>query len=239
MRSVVVVVVLAFASACTSEKSGAEYGEELFSSRTGLSFSSMNSFSCADCHITTAAAPAGDDRIVPGYSLYGAAARERFWGGQAHGLQDAVDACLVYFMRGGELDPASDKGKALYEYLLSITPAGSPTATLPMTVVENIQPIPLGDATRGAGLYDRACGYCHGDIHTGAGNILLREVVLPEIAMEYDELFPGVPKGLVVIELTRHGRFFDVGGSMPFFSAELLSDADLGDILAYLGLPAE
>jgi thiosulfate dehydrogenase len=38
----------------------------------------------------------------------------------------------------------------------------------------------------------------------------------------------------------RHGKFYNVGGNMPLFSLEALSDAQLGDILAYLegfGLP--
>jgi thiosulfate dehydrogenase len=106
-----------------------------------------------------------------------------------------------------------------------------------MTVVENVTAIPLGDATRGAELYRRACQYCHGEVHTGAGNILDRKVILPEATDEYDTIFKGVPHGLVVTEVVRHGRFFGVGGSMPFMTTELLSDADLGDILAFLGLP--
>jgi thiosulfate dehydrogenase len=223
--------------ACGSEKSGAEYGEELFGTSSAFSDSSMNTLACDDCHRTTALPAAGDDRIVPGATLYGTVARERWWGGQSLSLADAVDTCIVYFMKGQPLDRESDKGRALYAYLESITPAGSPTETLPMTVPENVAAIPLGDATRGKDLYRRACAYCHGDVHTGDGNILDRKVILPEVSEEYDTLFPGVPHGLVAIELVRHGRFFGVGGSMPFLTTELLTDAQLGDILAFLGLP--
>jgi thiosulfate dehydrogenase len=237
VRRLLVSMVLLALAACESEQSGVDYGAELFGRRDGLSASDMNAFSCADCHRTTAAPEAGDDRIVPGAPLYGVAARERWWGGQALSLLEAVDTCVVYFMRGQPLDPESDKARALHEYLDSITPPGSPTDVLPMTVVENIQPIPLGDPTRGAELYRRACRYCHGDVHTGAGNILTRKVILPDVAKDYDRLFPNVPHGLVVTEVTRHGRFFGVGGTMPFFTTELLSDEQLGDILAFLGLP--
>ena len=38
----------------------------------------------------------------------------------------------------------------------------------------------------------------------------------------------------VVIEKVRHGKFFNVGGNMPLFSLEAMSDAQLGDVLAYL-----
>ena len=42
----------------------------------------MNTLACDDCHRTTAEPAAGDDRIVPGATLYGTVARERWWGGQ-------------------------------------------------------------------------------------------------------------------------------------------------------------
>ncbi len=231
------IAALALLAACSGEKTGVQYGEELFGSSDGFSASPMNPFSCADCHRTSAEPEAGDDRIVPGAPLFGVAARQRWWGGQSLSLADAVDTCVVYFMRGQPLDETSDKARALHEYLQSITPAGSPTDVLPMTVVENVKAIPLGDVTRGADLYRRACQYCHGDVHTGDGNILKRKVILPDVANDYNRLFPNVPHGLVVTEVTRHGRFFGVGGTMPFFTTELLSDEQLGDILAYLGLP--
>jgi thiosulfate dehydrogenase len=233
----VALAVLVALAACGSEKTGAEYGAELFHDKTGFSASTMNDFSCADCHRTTAEPEAGDDRIVPGATLYGVAARKRWWGGQSISLEDAVNTCVVYFLRGQPLDPESDRARALHEYLESITPEGSPTDVVPMTVVENITAIPLGDATRGADLYRRSCQFCHGDIHTGKGNILQRKVLLPEVANDYDRLFPNVPHGLVVTEAVRHGRFFGIGGAMPFLTTELMSDAELGDVLAYLGLP--
>jgi thiosulfate dehydrogenase len=114
---------------------------------------------------------------------------------------------------------------------------------LPVTIVENIQPIPLGDATAGEAVYDGACRRCHGEAVTGAGNILDAlddDYVLPSYATEnYPVDFPGVAPGLVVIEKIRHGRFFDIGGSMAPFSTETLTDADIGDLLAFLGLPSE
>ena len=59
---------------------------------------------------------------------------------------------------------------------------------------------------------------------------------MPEVFNDYDLLFPGVPKQLVVIEKVRHGQFFGVGGNMPLYSLEALSDEDLGALLAFLGL---
>ena len=62
------------------------------------------------------------------------------------------------------------------------------------------------------------------------------EVNLPGVTADYPEDFPGVEPSLVVIEKVRHGRFFDIGGEMPLFSQEALSDEDLGALLAYLEL---
>jgi hypothetical protein len=38
----------------------------------------------------------------------------------------------------------------------------------------------------------------------------------------------------VLAEKARHGRYFSISGTMPFFCIERLSDAELADILAYL-----
>jgi thiosulfate dehydrogenase len=239
-RRGLVVVALAVAVGligCASERAAADYGQELFSDPSGLTPSRVNTFSCATCHHVQS--PPEDDRLLPGHDLVGVAARERYWGGQTIRLKDAVDACLVYFMRGTALDEKSDEARALYEYLAALSPPGSPSATRPMTVVENIVAIPPGDAGRGDDLYRRACANCHGDVHTAKGSILERTIVLPEVTGDYDRLFPGVPKGLVVTEVVRHGRFFDVGTTMAHYSLEVLSDAQLGDILAFLGTPTQ
>lgn len=230
-------VALATTSACTTERDAVEYGREVFSSTDALVRTDLNAFSCADCHAVTAEPP--DDLIRPGATLYGAVGRERYWGGQVLTLSEAVDACVVNFMHGQPLDHAGEAPRALYEYLVSISPPGAPTATLPMTVVENILPLFPGDAARGEPLYRRACAYCHGAKDTGAGQILRKPILLPNIADEYATIFPGTPPGLVFTEITRHGRFFNVGGSMPFFSLETLTDDELADILAYLGVASD
>jgi thiosulfate dehydrogenase len=220
------------------EKSAAEAGGERFRQNKGYTESNLNRTSCATCH------EVGPDEDTegyrkPAYGLDGVVARERWWGGSELHLLDAVNQCVVWFMRGDALDPDSDPAKQLYEYLESITPDGASSDILPMTIVENIAPLPLGDAARGQALYDLHCQFCHGDLHTGSGNHGISDFILPESTSDYDEFFPGVPKGLIVIEKTRHGRFFNVGGVMPFYSLERLSDDEISDILALLELPAE
>lgn len=46
----------------------------------------------------------------------------------------------------------------------------------------------------------------------------------------------GYETGVVVVEKVRHGVFFNIGGTMPPSSLEVLSDEDLGALLAYLGI---
>jgi thiosulfate dehydrogenase len=213
--------------------SAADFGEELFQD-SRLSESRFNRFSCATCHSTTAAPEAG--RINAGYSLHDSAFRPSWWGGYETRLLDAVNFCYVSFMRGvSPLAPEDPKSRALYEYLVSISPNPDAPA-LPFTVVKDIADVPRGDAGRGAEVYRAACQTCHGEPHTGRNRISDQASVLPEVVNEYEALFPGVPKQEVVIEKVRHGQFFGVGGNMPLYSREALSDADLGALLAFLGL---
>jgi len=222
------------AAACGGgEISGAERGEEIFDSAS-LSPSSLNVFACSTCH----SAEEGDDVSggAPGYRLFGAVNRPRFWGEEFDSVREAVDACLLYFMKGDALDPEDEDFHALYEYLVSISPGDGPSEPLPFTVVENVVDVVRGNPARGEEVYEVACRGCHGAAFGAEGSILRTEVDLPAITEDYVVLFPGIDPSLVVIEKVRHGRFFNIGGEMPLFSQEALSDADLGALLSYLEL---
>jgi len=221
------------AAGCGGTSSAKDFGEELFQDAR-LSESQFNSFSCATCHSTTATQEPG--RIHAGYTLHDSAFRPSWWGGYETNLLDAVNFCYVNFMRGvSPLTPEDAKSRALYEYLAGISPSQQAPA-LPFTVVKDIQDVPRGSTGRGAEVYRAACQTCHGETHTGQGRLTQQASILPEVTNEYGQLFPGVPKQLVVIEKVRHGQFFGVGGSMPLYSREALSDEDLGALLAFLGL---
>lgn len=220
------------AAGCGGPTSAADFGEELFQD-SRLSESDFNSFSCATCHATTATPEPG--LIHSGYSLHNSAFRPSWWGGYETNLLDAVNFCYVNFMRGiSPLTPEEPKARALYEYLVQISPDRQ-APPLPFTVVKDIDDVPRGDTSRGAEVYRAACQTCHGETHTGKERLTQLAPILPEIADSYGQLFPGVPKQLVIIEKVRHGQFFGVGGSMPLYSREALSDEDLGALLAFLG----
>jgi thiosulfate dehydrogenase len=224
-----------FVSGCQKDEptgpiAAVERGEQLFRD-PGFSTSSFNAFACSTCHASDPA----DNTIHPGYSLVDGAFRTSYWGGYEPRLIDAVSFCLVFFMRGDPLEPDDPSGRALYEYLASLSPEGpEPLAPVrPLTVALNIREIDRGDPVRGAEVWDQACHVCHGEPHTGRGRISDDASIVPEDSMEFaDEV--GYPIDQVITEKIRHGQFFGVGGNMPLFSLETLSDEDIGALLAYI-----
>jgi thiosulfate dehydrogenase len=57
--------------------------------------------------------------------------------------------------------------------------------------------------------------------------------VIPE---DTEKVFPASQVRAVVVEKIRHGKFFNIGGIMPLYSAEAITDQEIADILAYIGL---
>lgn len=223
---------LALAGACQPD-AAVDVGRQLFSDPR-LSRSEFNVVSCATCHDDGRAE--AEASLLSGASLVDSVFRPSWWGGAAPTLKDAVDHCLVFFMREQPLEPTAPASRALYEYLLSISPSRS-AAALPMTVVENVTDLPRGDPTRGERVYAAACASCHGDAFTGAGRPSELFSIVPDDSVGFAE-DSGFPLSVVIIEKVRHGAFFGIGGTMPPFSLESLSDEDLGALLGYL-VPVE
>lgn len=225
-------------------QSAVERGEAVFAS-PALSASPSNPFSCATCHATGRDAPAAADlsaRRHPGFPLGDTTLRSKYWCGDQTSLLDAVNLCLVEFMRGEPLPPENEDGRALFAYLQSLAGAdagtGAGTGPLPprsCTIVRSIDDtylgsLPKGDPARGAPLYQAACGFCHGDKDTGQGRLSDRIVAIPQETITLH----GAEAPAVLIEKVRHGKFFGIAGNMPPYPLESLSDAELADITAYL-----
>jgi thiosulfate dehydrogenase len=212
----------------------AEQRGQALASDPRLSPSPSNVFACTSCH---AVSDGPDPRLLPGYSLRGALNRPSFWGGDLHYDLDAVNQCLVDFMRGTTLTADDPDGRALLAYLQTLAPAATPPEpALPCTVVRNIDStylaqMPVGDATRGASLYPLACGNCHGSLHTGDGRIGPYVSLIPDATLSS---FGAAQAPAVIIEKARHGRYFGISGAMPFFCTEVLNDGQLSDLVAYL-----
>lgn len=204
-------------------------GATLFRS-TALSPSSLNVFSCAACHETQTRSTL----IKPGAPLAGSPQRPSFWGGQENDLLRSINDCRNDFMdASAPLEATDPEADALYTYLLSLAP-GDPHP-VPFTVVTSIGDVPRGDADRGAAVYTLACATCHGSLHDGLGRLDSRIPILPEQTLAQHASYSPAGQRLVFIEKVRHGGFLGYGGDMPPFSLEVLSDADLSDLLEALG----
>jgi thiosulfate dehydrogenase len=228
MRALVLACSLVAGAAC-QPTNAVDAGAALFADPR-LSTSDFNAVSGATCHDIDD--DDDDGRIVPGHPLRDAVFRPTWWGGNALSLKDAVDHCLVFFMREAPLEATSPQSRALYEYLLS-TSTTRPAAALPLSIVENVASLPRGDPRRGAEVYDLACKSCHGDAFTGIGRLNDLISVVPDDSVSFAEE-SGFPLSVVIIEKVRHGPFFGVGGTMPPFSTERLSDEDLSALIGFL-----
>ena len=225
---VVFVVALALSSAC-GPTSAVDAGRQLFGDPR-FSGDDFNAFSCATCHDDGGGE--GEARLFAGHSLVDSVNRPTWWGGHIVSLKDAVDNCAFFFMREQPMDATEPRARAIYEYLLSISP--SPTApALPLTTVENVTRVPRGDPVRGERVYAAACQTCHGARGSGDGRLTELASVVPDDSVDF-AADSGFPLETVIVEKVRHGAFFSIGGTMPPFSNEALSDDDLGALIAFL-----
>lgn len=221
--------------ACSAKQEDpVQRGRELFSS-TALSPSSLNAYSCASCHDTQ---PATVLRR-PGANLAGATLRSSFWGGQENDLLRSLNACRNYFMLANEPLAASDEdAEALFAFLKSLEPGDS--KPVPFSLVKIIDdPLARGDVEKGREVYSTACATCHGATHTGVGRISARVSILPEDTLVEHAQYSARVQRLIFIEKIRHGRFYGYGGEMPPFSLEVLADADVSDVLEFLGITGQ
>lgn len=218
------------------QASAEEHGKALFSDPT-LTGTAANSYSCASCHALN---PATSGPILPGAPLAGVTRRPSYWGGTEVELLRSLNHCLYYFMLENAPVAATDeRAEALYAYLDALPSTQADEQPWPFTIVTTIEPLPLGDASKGKVGYERACQSCHGALKTGEGRIVPRAPVLPDQTLAEHPIgqYTDEERRLVFIQKTRHGGFLGYGGQMPPFSTELLSDEELSDLLAFMGVP--
>jgi thiosulfate dehydrogenase len=211
-----------------------ERGEMLFTSHKA-SPNKSNRFACATCHFDIP--PADTSEIKTGAPLAGAPLRKTFWGGKENDLLRSVNDCRVYFMKAQEpWQPDDPDAQGLYAYLTSLE-SGS-TDPVSFSIVQSVADLPEGDSANGADLFNRACKHCHGAAHSGSGRLTSLAPVLPEdtLAEHSEPEYTSDQTRLVFVEKVRHGGFLGYGGVMAPFSTEVLSDAELSDLLAFFGV---
>ena len=211
-----------------------DHGRAVFAD-PAVAGTSFNTFACATCHSVEVGERAHD----PGAPMRGVVHRPLYWGGQEVDLLASANHCLETFMLRARPWTAEDAdARAMWAFLESISTDDRGTDPVPFTVPAAIADLPAGDAGRGAASYSTACARCHGAAHTGEGKLAARAPTLPEqsIADHPEPEYSATDRRLVFVQKTRHGSFYGYGGQMPPLSREALPDADLADILAYLGL---
>jgi thiosulfate dehydrogenase len=231
MRLLLCLLTASLLAGCGDDKvPAAELGKDRFSDPK-VSTSRFNTFTCATCHaVDPGAAPVVPGRLDAGYNLAGAATRGSWWGGGSTTLLDAINVCVKEFMGGAPLVRDSDATREL-DALLEGSPANGPA---PFTFVRITTPLAelKGDAAHGADVYQKACYRCHGEAHTWKGHSSPAAVAIPESSITTF----GAEARAVTIEKVRHGRFINIGGIMPFYTAEAMSDQTVADLMVYMGL---
>jgi thiosulfate dehydrogenase len=236
LRQIAALTFACLVGACgaTPEQSAVDHGRELFESKA-LSRSNLNDYTCATCHDTEASTPPSKKS---GGALSGVTLRSRFWGGQTADLLSSINACRNYFMGDNQPLVATDPhARSLYAYLESLEPGDA--NPIPFTIVTGIEPLARGDEGNGRLLYSQACLHCHGNPHDGLDRLSARVPILPEDTLVEHAEYSARVQRLVFTEKIRHGLFLGYGGVMPPFSAEVLSDADVSDLLEALGVLGE
>ena len=205
-----------------------------------VSSSIGNSFACSDCH---AIGEEQGDRIFSGGNLAGVVGRPSFWGGRENDLLRSVNDCRTFFMRAAEpWTGDEDDSTALAAYLESLSGSSGVVAFTP---VRDIVPPPCvpADAARGERIFRAACEHCHGTAEKGQGRKSRVIPVLPlEVLYNHGLAGPcdepgheGAAESIFASKI-RHGAFFAEGGTMAPFSPEVLSDTDVLNLFAFLGL---
>jgi thiosulfate dehydrogenase len=240
-QSLAVMALTSLVASCGPQhETFAQHGADL--ARTpSIANNRYNHFDCLTCHAEHASDVG--TRIYPGAVLEGATHRPSWWGGNVLDLGTAVGDCFEHFMGGAPLDPNSDTAQALDAYLVDLS-SNAPLAAsqpVPFTVPPSIHDIAPGDSTRGATLWTNTCQTCHGPLHDPMNQRIAPASIVP------DDTFSAHPASqygdacqrAIFIEKIRHGSFLGYAGQMPPFSVEVLSDAQIADLLAYIGAPAD
>ncbi|MHC4549030.1 MAG: c-type cytochrome [Planctomycetota bacterium] len=195
-------------------------GRRLYLDTQGLEYPS-----CAQCHSLL---PAKDERkqaahLGPGTTLFGAAVREGWRNMSTYAdVGEASQRCAKYWQkRKGGLKPGQRAD------LVAFLKTQAPRGPLPRRKVERrprlLESLAGGDAKRGARLVARYCTGCHN---------------AADEALSF-ELKPRKKRKQLVARKVRgydaKNKFKPQTGSMSYYTTDRLPDADLLDIIAYIG----
>jgi mono/diheme cytochrome c family protein len=184
-----------------------------------------NTFTCATCHALTE--PAEDGLRRPGHPIADATRRPSYKNGEVPRMLDAVNSCLTEWMNADPWTENDARYTALHGWLDGQAGSG-PAAAVSIQRVDPPASLDGGDAERGVAAFNGSCAVCHGANAEGT-----------QKAPSVRGL--GLEAGYVATRVRTSGRSDSkvypglTGGVMPFWGADRLSDAELVDIVAFLG----
>jgi len=182
-----------------------------------------NGFACATCH---GIVPDAESELLrPGSSLHDAVRRPSYKLGTFTELRDAANTCRVYWMATTPWEEGDQGYLDLRAFLESVAPEG-PAPPVEYDVVPPAADVPPGSADDGCALFHRSCVICHGA--GAAGTALAPSLVAFPLGAEFIRLKvrQSGPPDSIYEDL--------IGGFMPFWSAQKLTDAQVEDLVAYL-----
>lgn len=125
-----------------------------------------------------------------------------------------------------------EDARAMWAYLASLPGSAAPA---PFTPLVREADLPPGDPASGKTLFAVTCAPCHGAVHSGEGRAATFVPRLPDDVDAAHTTLALADRRLVYLRKVREGAFRDGAGSMPPFSREVLADAEVAAILAFLG----
>ena len=209
---------LLFGVACGSDEPTTEsnmLGESVYR----LSTEGGNVFTCEACH---ALSVADDSPRRAGHPIGGDPNRSSFKNGQLDNFLDAVNSCRQEWMTADAWEEDDSEFVALRDFLAER--GGGDTITYEIVS----PPTDLaGDAAAGRETFNESCSFCHGEDGGGdtfappiAGNGLTPEYVAQRIrqsGLTTSDVYDGL-----------------VGGRMPFWAADRMSDDEVRNIATFI-----
>jgi mono/diheme cytochrome c family protein len=199
-----------------------------------------NLFSCALCH--SLSPPAEEEILRPGHTLLNALGRPSFKQGGRADFLGATNVCRIDWMITDPWVEAEPKFADLVSFLKSVeTEDTSPALTYALACPSKTGPS-TGDPEAGCRLFNRSCFTCHG--MDGTGTFLGSSLMALNVP-DLDN--PDYVRGRIRLSGPNDPRSpYQVpqgcelaGTVMPFWTTDLLSDAQVEDLVAFVAAGRE
>ncbi len=194
-----------------------------------------NTFACVHCHALTEPATDGFDR--PGHLIGDALRRPSYKNGLLPNFLDAANTCLnVWMTVPTPWTEETEEFIALRDFLENQDTGEGTASTIPFAKSEPItfatdNSDVTGDPTAGQEKFNSSCAICHGENALGTERA-------PQLAGRYN--FNGsanlIARKVRLSGPTDHSIYQgeSVGGVMPFWAEDRISDNELEDVIAFV-----